>query len=520
MFLWHKIAGLLVLLLLANMVILSSFQPSPSRAQADTCPVNMMLVLNTSTDLDRAEWEAVQIFSQALPQQLLVADEDVDEIEYGLVQFAEDVEVFLPLTTLRQDDLSDLDDHPIFTTLATLEPTIAGADLNLALTTAQAEFPRMDNDYANILVVLADTDIAGEDAQATADEMRLNETQILSIVVGDIDLSEYVALSGKPENVITIGQYASLPVIMDILVNNICLAANDPSVPMVDLTETTPTPANSSTAGRATQLAFSSNRDGDSEIFVIHSDGTNLRQLTDNTADDDKPSFKKDGTQIAFESNMRGGRYAIYVIDLDGENLTQLTDEAYDSWGPSWSPDGAQIAFHSTKTGIIELYVMDADGGNIRQLTSNGNPIDRSAEWSPDGTQLVFYSDVTDGRELYIVDIELGEFERLTNNSYYDGQPDWSMNGTQIAFASTRSNSRPDIFLMQRDDLSVTRLTDDIATDDDPAWSPDGRQIAFESTRSGNYDIWIMDSDGTNLRQLTEDPSRDWSVDWAWVPEE
>lgn len=504
-------------------IILSAWLSTPPvksmQAQNTTCAVNLMLVLNAPETLAEDEWADVRQFAQELPQAVLLADEDAGEIHYGVVQYTKTAEVVLPLTPVDSDYLELAASHIIISTLDKLTPTGEEADLATALITAQAEFSTVSNDRANVMVILSGNNTTGADAQPVADTLRTEDTHILSVVVGNIDLSEYVAVSGRPETVITIGQYASLPIIMDILLNNICMAASEPTIPIIDVADGTVTP-NSSNGGRATQITFASNRDGDSEIYVVHSDGTNLRQLTDNSADDDKPSFKKDGTQIAFESNRRGGRYAIYVIDIDGTNLTQLTDEAYDSWGPAWSPDGTQIAFHSTQSGVIELFVMNADGSNIRQLTTNGNPIDRSAEWSPDGTQLVFYSDVTGGRELYILDIESGEFERLTNNNFYDGQPDWSMNGTQIAFASTRSNSRPDIFLMQRDDLTVTRLTDDIATDDDPAWSPDGRQIVFETTRSGNYDIWVMDSDGSNPVQITDDPGRDWSADWAWLPVE
>lgn len=515
--------------ILISLFIIISFLNIPKSSKArqaenSTCAVNLMLAINAPEEVADDDWTALQDFAQQLPLNILLADEDAGEIQYGIVQYGAETELVLSLTEVDTDYLELDDSHAIVSAIQDMQLAADGDNLQASLEMAQAELASASNTRPNIILILSGNNANAGNSLTTAETIRMAGTHILSVTIGNIDLNDYVKLSGQPANVITIGQYGSLPVIMDILLNNICIAANEPSIPMIDITEdatpTNPNVANNpAVGGRATQIVFASNRDGDSEIFVINSDGTNLRQLTENTRDDDKPSFKKDGTQIAFESSLEG-HYDIFVMDIDGENLTNVTDSNYDSWGPAWSPDGTQIAFHSNRAGSIEIFVMDADGENVRQLTQNAIATDRSAEWSPDGTQLIYYSDVSGGRELYIVDVASGEIERLTNNSYYDGQPDWSLNGTQIAFASTRANSRPDIFIMQLDKSETTRLTDDIATDDDPVWSPDGRQIAFESTRSGNYDIWIMNTDGTGLVQLTDDDARDWSADWAWIPAE
>ena len=74
--------------------------------------------------------------------------------------------------------------------------------------------------------------------------------------------------------------------------------------------------------------------------------------------------------QIAFTSN-RVGNWEIYVMDIDGKNQQRLTNNASDDWSPSWSPDGKRIVFSSERDGDREIYVMDADGGNPQNLTNN-----------------------------------------------------------------------------------------------------------------------------------------------------
>ena len=117
-------------------------------------------------------------------------------------------------------------------------------------------------------------------------------------------------------------------------------------------------------------IAFSSDRDGNSEIYVMDADGTDQVNLTNHPAGDFYPAFSPDGTRIAFSSD-RDGNSEIYVMDADGTNLTRLTTSAGQDVEPSWSSHGTRIAFSSDRDGDSEIYVMDADGTNLTQLTEN-----------------------------------------------------------------------------------------------------------------------------------------------------
>jgi len=144
-----------------------------------------------------------------------------------------------------------------------------------------------------------------------------------------------------------------------------------PAPPMATLEPITAATSMPPLVGSGGVIAFSSNRDGNSEIYVMNADGSDPRRLTDNSADDWSPAWSPDGMQIAFTS-ARDGNYEIYVMDADGSNQRRLSDSDDFDWGPDWSPDSTQIAFTSNRDGRDEIYVMNSDGTDLQRLTNDG----------------------------------------------------------------------------------------------------------------------------------------------------
>ena len=108
-----------------------------------------------------------------------------------------------------------------------------------------------------------------------------------------------------------------------------------------------------------TKLVFSSQRDGNPEIYVINADGTGLQRLTKNRAIDTKPSWSPDGSMIVFSSDRK--RNEIYIMNADGRDVTQLTKNSFADTGPAWSPNGTRIVFTSNRDGNLEIYSMNSD---------------------------------------------------------------------------------------------------------------------------------------------------------------
>ncbi len=121
------------------------------------------------------------------------------------------------------------------------------------------------------------------------------------------------------------------------------------------------------------KIAFTSDRDGDEEIFVMNADGTGVQQLTDNDDSDWFPVWSPNGKKIAFHSD-RDGDFEVFVMNADGTGVTQLTDHDDSDWIPVWSPDGKKIVFTSDRYGDREIFVMNADGSNVVSLGQQGIP--------------------------------------------------------------------------------------------------------------------------------------------------
>src|SRR5437773_4644771 len=118
-------------------------------------------------------------------------------------------------------------------------------------------------------------------------------------------------------------------------------------------------------------LAFTTNRDGNDEIYVVDATGTDVLDLTSNPANEDWPSWSPDGSKIAFHSD-RDGNCELYVMNADGTGPVNLTQNpAWDDVDPLWSPDGSKIAFTTTRDGNHEVYVMNADGTGLVNLSNN-----------------------------------------------------------------------------------------------------------------------------------------------------
>ena len=171
------------------------------------------------------------------------------------------------------------------------------------------------------------------------------------------------------------------------------------------------------------RIAFSSSRDGNSEIYVMNADGATQTRLTNNSAEDYEPTFSPDGSKIAFWSG-RDGNYEIYVMNADGTNQVNLTNDPGNDTVPCWSPDGRKIAFRGFRNGTIEIYVMKADGTDQISLTNNTS-IDTEPSFSPDGSKIAFRTERNGNWEIYEMNSDGSDEVNLTNDAGADISPSW-----------------------------------------------------------------------------------------------
>jgi TolB protein len=245
-------------------------------------------------------------------------------------------------------------------------------------------------------------------------------------------------------------------------------------------------------------LVFTSERDGQAEIYRVHPDGSGLERLTDHHAFDDQGALSPDGKTMAFVSTRDGGTANIWTLDLASKKTTNLTANRSGNFRPSWSPDGAWIAFTSDRDaqpgvwpGMWEhlqstgVYVMRARGGDLRRLTRKDG-FAGSPSWSADGRRILFYETDELGAylakggnsrtEIVSVDVATGERKFYTASNETKLSPRWLSQG-RISYIKRGSDATSGLRVWHPDRRVDTVITGPVRN---ATWSPDGNSVVFE----------------------------------------
>jgi uncharacterized protein YjdB len=167
----------------------------------------------------------------------------------------------------------------------------------------------------------------------------------------------------------------------------------------------------------------------------------------------------------------------------------------------------AEILVASNRSGRFELYALERSNfAALRKVGTDTGSVQEPSV-SPDGSRIVFVSTRDGNPELYTMNADGSEWRRLTNDPGSDGRPVFTADGQAIVFHSARASRRQQLYIMNVDGTGVRPLTSDSAGSQ-PTISPDGKTIAFVAPRNQDYDIWLMNSDGTNQRAFTRSPQQ------------
>lgn len=255
------------------------------------------------------------------------------------------------------------------------------------------------------------------------------------------------------------------------------------------------------------RIVFASTRHNmQPDLYFKSIDGVAVTQLTSDPAADIQPTFNVDGSRVAFSSD-RAGNWDIWVMGVNGDPPVQITHELSDDIHPSWSPDGQQIVYSSFSFvgGQWELWIADATAGGTRKFIGYG----LFPEWSPAGDMIVYQRARERGSRrfsVWAIRLRDGEprypTELASSPRHAFILPTWSPDGAQIAVTGVAEShvdlsGAPmgtevmDIWLLAADGRGRVRLTDGHSVNFAPVFGPDGR-VYFSSHRAGHDNIWSV----------------------------
>jgi len=260
----------------------------------------------------------------------------------------------------------------------------------------------------------------------------------------------------------------------------------------------------------ATRIAFSQpGAEGTQELWVVDSDGENLRRLTNHEDIILSPSWSPDGRRILF-SSFKTGNQRIYELDLDtGRERTFEPNRAGQHMTPTYHPNGREMAFAILGGDRSGLFTYDLERDCCLAFIQGGQWNDLSPSYSPDGRQLAFNSNRLGlaAPQIYVMPSGGGQPDlvspyRFGQPGYYTS-PNWSPRGDRIAFHGRIGRGRYHILVAERNGQRnrLAQLTFE-GNNEDPTWAPDGRHLAFVGERNYGHGLFVVDTVTGSIRPV------------------
>lgn len=268
----------------------------------------------------------------------------------------------------------------------------------------------------------------------------------------------------------------------------------------------------------------------DWQMLIMNADGTGQRKVSESLVRCTPPVLSNNKALIAF-TTYENLYYGLYIVGKDGKNQQLLTTAIQYCGSPAFSPDDSKIVFvknDSPSGGNYDIYSIDIDGGNETRLTNQND--NYSPSFYSMGPTIIYTSANAAFSGIYKMNGDGSGKRLLSLSGMPAGNAVASPGGNKIAFTATVNNSSQ-LFIMNADGSQIKQLTFTVSSryfpgagregNCNPVWSPNSNKIAYVSFENGSPDIFTINSDGSENRRLTDSPLRDenpvWSKDGKYI---
>jgi len=271
------------------------------------------------------------------------------------------------------------------------------------------------------------------------------------------------------------------------------------------------------------QIAFASIVDNIAQIFMVNTDGSNLRQLTNEPRGACSFDWSPDGKQLVYtspcsEKTIQYTNSALYVLDVESGKSGPLPFTPGSDFEPAWSPNGKEIAFTSMRDGNMQIYVFKFSDSSIKRLTQPDNKSQAHyPTWSPDSSQIVYTVMRTGLLRIWSMAMDGSNQQQLlrTGGSFSDYLPAWSPDGSTLLFSQTNDKfsapSALESYNFKTGQIAALPIPLPVV---DASFSPDSQWITYETSDAVNQDIYICQLPKGVPQRLTTSSQVDFDPVW------